>query len=792
MRTFKLTHFRNIKSTDGSTKVYELPDLMDLFRHHEHRNEKDGPCFLPGEVDQSGRRRKENVLFIDVLGLDFDHEFDLQALKEHWKDLYYVIVTTYSHTSDKPRIRAYFPLFRSVQAEEWERFAPTATAFLSLGRADNCGADLNRVWLLPSCSISGSADAFADIHEGRLLDPDDYSTVAVLEPVRKCSIDWKSILEPAGWTPSGHSGNVIHWSKPGADGKLSATTDYIPGRLFVFSTNASPFQPRRPYSMLEAYALLNCNGNISDAERKLGIDDKKTSKKNQGSFTGNAPVILAGIGEALNLRFFRNHEQNLYVQFIDKELLQFVALDSLTFRDTLLNTFFETHHFHPGADAISKAIDLLRMKARDVPAMNFEPRILHWEGSIYLNLANQRGEVVKIDSDGWEIMPNPGVPFPNLQAGCELPAPLRDPDVTASDLAKFCNLDEVQVRLVTSALVGWFFTKSAVPHLFIQGSQGSAKSTTAKNIRALIDPSVIGGIELRNDEREIMGLFSVLHIPQFDNLSHISSKQSDILCKLSTDGSFLTRALYTNSGLAVASGRRPAILTAINNVIQNPDLQSRCLILHLSPLGDDLKPEVELEQEFQRLRPGLLALILDGVVLALRNRETFEVRTRLRLVDFVRNAMAAAPAFGWTGHEILTILEANANEAVTDAGETNFFVTAMQALVEEKKTFSGTPTEICEALNQHWPDSRRPIHPTKFYDHCQKYKPLLEARSIFVKELPRTSSKRSYLIEKKEFNPVMPSFEPRLEGDSANDTSSSPDIDDTFGMEGYDPFDDSE
>jgi len=83
---------------------------------------------------------------------------------------------------------------------------------------------------------------------------------------------WDEILEPAGWRrcggPSG--GESATWRRPGKHEGVSATTDYAgSGLLYVFSSNAAPFEPDRSYSKFGAYALLNHGGDFEAAARYL-------------------------------------------------------------------------------------------------------------------------------------------------------------------------------------------------------------------------------------------------------------------------------------------------------------------------------------------------------------------------------------------------------------------------------------------------------------------------------------------------------------------------------------------
>jgi hypothetical protein len=79
------------------------------------------------------------------------------------------------------------------------------------------------------------------------------------------NVSWEDILRPHGWRVVGHHGEVTRWCRPGKRGGLSATTGYCGDHLYVFSSNAHPFEPERAYRKFTAYALLNTGGDFSKA-----------------------------------------------------------------------------------------------------------------------------------------------------------------------------------------------------------------------------------------------------------------------------------------------------------------------------------------------------------------------------------------------------------------------------------------------------------------------------------------------------------------------------------------------
>ena len=83
--------------------------------------------------------------------------------------------------------------------------------------------------------------------------------------------DWGDILTPHGWRWVRRCGGQSdQWRRPGKARGSSATTNFGGSELlFVFSSNASPFEECRAYSKFHAYALLNHEGDFHSAARAL-------------------------------------------------------------------------------------------------------------------------------------------------------------------------------------------------------------------------------------------------------------------------------------------------------------------------------------------------------------------------------------------------------------------------------------------------------------------------------------------------------------------------------------------
>lgn len=92
---------------------------------------------------------------------------------------------------------------------------------------------------------------------------------------------WDEILTPFGWRAIRDRGGVTSWCRPGKSRGISATTGAAKcgGKLFIFSSNADPFEDGRAYSKFAAYLALNHAGDASagaKALRALGYGKART------------------------------------------------------------------------------------------------------------------------------------------------------------------------------------------------------------------------------------------------------------------------------------------------------------------------------------------------------------------------------------------------------------------------------------------------------------------------------------------------------------------------------------
>ena len=167
--------------------------------------------------------------------------------------------------------------------------------------------------------------------------------------------------------------------------------------------------------------------------------------------------------------------------------------------------------------------------------------------------------------------------------------------------------DDEQWMLLVEWLIGTFHPRGPYPVLALHGHQGSAKSTTSRVLRALVDPNTTPLRAEPRDAHDLIIAASNGWVVNLDNLSHLPIWLSDAICRLSTGGGFSTRELCSDADETLFDATRPVILNGIEELAVRGDLLDRALLLYLPEIPKDLrKREAVLWQQFEEVRPKVL------------------------------------------------------------------------------------------------------------------------------------------------------------------------------------------
>lgn len=326
------------------------------------------------------------------------------------------------------------------------------------------------------------------------------------------------------------------------------------------------------------------------------------------------------------------------------------------------------------------------------------------ESNIVLNLADPSGWVVDVSAGGWRLAPTSSVNFLERSVMQPLPKPVEFNDIGL--LRKFLNLQtDSDFKLVVSWLLMALSPVGPYPVLILHGEQGSAKSTTTRVLKALIDPVAAPVRAAPQTLRDLAVMAESNWVVALDNLSGLPTWLSDGLCRLSSGGGFGTRALYTDDTEKVFSQQRPVILNGIDAVATRQDLLDRAIVIRL-PRLHGYRDEREFSASFELARQGILGALLAGVASAFSRITETETNGRHRMADFVRWTSAAVPAYGWSPTDVIDAYAFNQADALRNSLEGSPVAKAIKQLVDSwqnadelDRSFDGTPTSLLDTLS---------------------------------------------------------------------------------------------
>jgi hypothetical protein len=265
-----------------------------------------------------------------------------------------------------------------------------------------------------------------------------------------------------------------------------------------------------------------------------------------------------------------------------------------------------------------------------------------------------------------------------------LPEPTRDGSI--NDLRRFLNVGDEEWRwqLLLVWLLFAFQPCGPFPVLVLQGEQGCAKSTTARVLRALIDPSQAPLRLPPRDEDKLLVCAKSSWVLAFDNLSGMPLWLSDCLCCLATGTAQSKRALYTDDEEHIIEAVRPVIVNGIDDMTARPDFASRALAVDLPQIQEDQRQEEStFWADFDMVRPAIFGAALSVVANILAIRDKVDVPAKPRMADFARFGVAAEHVLGWPAGSFLAAYQVSQAESAAVTLESNLVALAVHRFMND-------------------------------------------------------------------------------------------------------------
>jgi len=373
---------------------------------------------------------------------------------------------------------------------------------------------------------------------------------------------------------------------------------------------------------------------------------------------------------------------------------------SKSFKRWLVGRFFEKTDGAPNSEALQAALGVIESKAQfKSPEEKVHVRVADLDDTVYIDLADSEWRAVALDAAGWRVVSDPPVRFRRTNGMRPLPVPQRGGNI--DHLRPFLNVSDerdfiLMVMWVLTALRG----RGPFPVAALHGEPGTAKTTAAMILRALVDPNRAAMRSPPRDDRDVFIAGNNGHVIGIDNLSGLPTWMSNALCRISTGGGYATRLLYSDDDEAIFDVRIPVILTGIGNYITRSDLADRSLRFVLEAIPDTARrSDNEFWEAFDAAHPRIFGVLLDGVVRGLNEFANVNLERKPRMADFAIWGVACEGAF-WEKGTFMRAHDATKADLLEDLIEADPVARAVRRFTDGLEEWSGTATELLNALNE--------------------------------------------------------------------------------------------
>jgi hypothetical protein len=394
-------------------------------------------------------------------------------------------------------------------------------------------------------------------------------------------------------------------------------------------------------------------------------------------------------------------------------------------RAALAAMFAETFGKVPPAQALVDALAVLAGRALFMPRRELPIRTWRLaDESVVVDLGDESGRAIVIGPDGWRIVARSPITFRRSELTAPLPEPTSG-DISA--LLRLLNIASDDHSPVLAHLVGALLGIS-VPIILFRGPAGAAKTSAARTLARTIDPSPAPVRAVPRDPESWAVTAGGSCVVVLDNIDAVPSWLSDALCRAVTGEGYLRRALYTDAAISVVAFRRAIMLTGIDPGAMRGDLADRLLAIDLSQIDEaHRQDESEVEDAFRTAHPAILAAVLDLTAAVLHMMPSIHLARRPRMAGYGRVLATIDAILGTDG---LDRYMAQRGELQREAAEGDRIGSAVIAWMELHSGWSGTASELLEAITPERPPKDWPTTPRGLAGALRRVAQPLEAAGV--------------------------------------------------------------
>lgn len=457
--------------------------------------------------------------------------------------------------------------------------------------------------------------------------------------------------------------------------------------------------------------------------------------------------VLKPIGK---LNLFKDENSNSYFSRVIDATSQVVQIPSEELFHTIASILNESNQ-KPSKTLVNSLIEELKMHAmnvKDIEKVSF--RYVIYKGNLYI----YKGEgdlLIKISKKGVKYVKNPEIKIVHSKHRGTLAC---QKEITANFelflelFWKYVPIKNKQNQLLLLAyMIIACLPDSSYPILLITGPSGSAKSSTTRVIKSVIDPSSFELSAPLTSITDIKLAAAHNHLLAFDNNGDIfSSELQNLLCQLSTGAKIFDRKFYTNGEVIIIKLNRPVIFNGLQSPFSQDDVISRVLHIRLRPLtpadyartGGESNWKNQFEADLPKITCGFHDLLQRVFVI----RDQIEMPNELpRLGDFAKIGIALEHVLKLEKGSFLKAYENNLNygsSLILEDSDLGQAVISLANSLDEATTF--TRSELIQVLKKYSQFSNAvPANSRAFKTELDRIeKALFQTKGIRIKHINRT------------------------------------------------------
>lgn len=492
------------------------------------------------------------------------------------------------------------------------------------------------------------------------------------------------------------------------DIQIASSGPWQKGKKYVLHT--CPWNPEHTDRSAYVVQLENgaiaagCHHNSCDGQgwkQLRALYDTGTSTEGEGMSEDRRKHadILLEIAEDVVL--FHTPLQDAYGSITLNGITRTLAIKGSAFELWLTKQFYDFMGTPPDKNAVTRALSVLQAKAvydGELHQLNY--RVAELDGKYHYDLTNDRWETVVVAPDTCEVT--------TASAPLFMRRPTHKPQVTPSFpgdlhlLLRHIPLKDAGSQILLLVyVVACLIALISHPVLVLVGPKGSAKSTTMKMLRSLLDPAENDALSMPRTARDLVLALANSYVSAFDNLETLSEEQSNLLCIAATGGTSTARRLFTDTDESVIKLHGCSILNGINVAVTRADLLDRAILLNLDRISSaDRKEEKQVWEDFNRDKASILGGAFTTLSKALSLEPTIPPISLTRMADFTRWGFVIAEALELGGDNFLKAYNDSLAEGSREAIANHPVASALVALLANTNKWSGTITELLHALGE--------------------------------------------------------------------------------------------